>query len=190
MYIDEITPESIKAIRGKYGLSQQSFARLLGIGEASIVRYERGQKPSKANANLIRAASDPKFMEECIRRDGSLIPESQRNHAEKIVYSEITFNKEGEIMDMTDRYLLTLDQEVLNEQAAEILGDLIWLIDEAENKGDEVSALIYNDLFTYLAQIKFEITTEQYDSKTGCEQLHGSINAVRRLMQMRDARAA
>ena len=38
---DDITPSEIKRIRKKYGLTQQAFARLLGIGEASMVRYER-----------------------------------------------------------------------------------------------------------------------------------------------------
>ncbi len=32
--------QQIKEIRKHYGLSQQAFARLLGIGEASITRYE------------------------------------------------------------------------------------------------------------------------------------------------------
>ncbi len=54
--VDDITPDSIKSIRKRYGLSQQGFARLLGIGEASMARYESGATPSKANANLIRAA--------------------------------------------------------------------------------------------------------------------------------------
>lgn len=48
----ELTPQDIKDIRAKYGLSQRSFARLLGLGEASLARYEKGQKPSRANANL------------------------------------------------------------------------------------------------------------------------------------------
>ena len=43
---DDITPDEIKRIRKKYGLTQQAFARLLGIGEASMVRYENGQPPS------------------------------------------------------------------------------------------------------------------------------------------------
>lgn len=42
----ELTPQDIKDIRAKYGLSQRSFARLLGLGEASLARYEKGQKPS------------------------------------------------------------------------------------------------------------------------------------------------
>ena len=53
----DLTAQDIKRIRRKYGLTQQGFARLLGLGEASVVRYENGQTPSKANANLIRAAT-------------------------------------------------------------------------------------------------------------------------------------
>lgn len=190
MQIEDVTPDVIKEIRSRYCLSQQSFARLLGIGEASIVRYENGQKPSKANANLIRAAADPSFMKDCIRRDGALIPEAQRKRAEQIVYIEIQLNKEGEIMDMTDRYLLTLDQEILNEQAAEILGDLMRFMDEAENKGDEVSAMIFNDLFMYLSQVKFNITCEEFDSRKGYNQLRGSIETVRHLANSYNAKAA
>ena len=69
----EITAQDVKRIREKYGLTQQGFARLLGLGEASVVRYENGQKPSKANANLIRAANDPAFMRGCLERDGELL---------------------------------------------------------------------------------------------------------------------
>lgn len=190
MYVDEITPETIKEIRGKYGLSQQSFAKLLGIGEASMVRYENGQEPSKANANLIRAASSAQFMRNCIQRDGNLIPPAQRERAEQIIYTEVTFDENGEIMDMTDRYFLTLDQEVLNEQAAEILGDLMRFQSEAEQKGDEISVLIFNDLFMYLSQLKFNITCKEYDSRKGYNQLRGAIEAVRHLASTRNAKAA
>ena len=62
--------QQIKEIRKHYGLSQQAFARLLGIGEASITRYEKGIAPTKANANLIRAAMIPAFMAGCLERDG------------------------------------------------------------------------------------------------------------------------
>ena len=74
----DMTPQKIKEIRGRYGLSQKAFARLLGLGDASIVRYENGQEPSKANANLIRAASIPEFMADCLERAGGQLPEAQR----------------------------------------------------------------------------------------------------------------
>ena len=74
----DLTAQDVKRIREKYGLTQQGFARLLGLGEASVVRYENGQKPSKANANLIRAADDPAFMKGCLERDGELLSAGQR----------------------------------------------------------------------------------------------------------------
>ena len=48
--------QQIKEIRKHYGLSQQAFARLLGIGEASITLYEKGIAPTQANANLISSS--------------------------------------------------------------------------------------------------------------------------------------
>ena len=82
-----ITAEEIKGIREFYGLTQKSFAQVLGLGAASIVRYEQGSEPSKANANLIRAAKHPEFMKECLERDGDAIPEIQRDNAMRVVYA-------------------------------------------------------------------------------------------------------
>ena len=134
-----ITPEEIKSIRAQYGLTQKSFALLLGIGPASIVRYEQGTTPSKANANLIRAARHPEFMAECIERYGDLIPEKQRERAKKVSYACVSLApdksdascrspekpKEKPMNKMTEMYHYTLQQEVLNEQAANIIGEII-----------------------------------------------------------------
>ena len=137
-----ITADEIKSIRMRYGLSQTSFALLLGIGPASIVRYEAGATPSKANANLIRAARNPQFMAECLAADGPLLPERQRATAESIVYDYISLDPaedarmhEGlpapgssplpRALSMDEAYHYTLQQEILNEQAANLIGELI-----------------------------------------------------------------
>jgi len=65
---DLILPEDIKRIREKYGVSQDLFSRILGIGKATIERYENGSLPTKSISNLIKTAEDPKeflkFLEE------------------------------------------------------------------------------------------------------------------------------
>jgi putative zinc finger/helix-turn-helix YgiT family protein len=38
-----LSPDEIRALRSQFGMSQAEFARLTGIGEASISRWERGQ---------------------------------------------------------------------------------------------------------------------------------------------------
>lgn len=188
--IDDITPDSIKSIRKRYGLSQQGFARLLGIGEASMARYESGATPSKANANLIRAAMIPEFMAGCLERDGDTLSAKQRASVEKIVYAEITFDEEGGIMDMTDIYELTLQQEVLNEKAAEILGDIINGLIEAEERNDEGLKMVYEDLFAQLSLLKPTIASTETANWDTLQSIDGELNCMRSLCNRVQRRAA
>ena len=176
----DITAEEIREIRCSYGLSQRSFATLLGIGVASIVRYEQGSKPSKANANLIRAARYPEFMLECLQRDGGLLSESQRSNATQVIYAVISLESEndaeasakqdplpGQLMNET--YELTLRQEILNEQAANIMGEIIALRISASFIG--LADDVYEDLLERITQVKFGIldarTHEELDEISG-----------------------
>jgi len=68
-----LTPEEIRAIRQRYGVSQTTFAKVLGLGEKTIARYENGSLQDEAQNNLILLASDPvnyhklrERMEQCI----------------------------------------------------------------------------------------------------------------------------
>ena len=48
-----LTPEEIIAIRERYGISQTTFAKVLGLGEKTIARYENGSIQDTAQNNLI-----------------------------------------------------------------------------------------------------------------------------------------
>jgi putative zinc finger/helix-turn-helix YgiT family protein len=56
-----LTPEEIKALREGLGKTQQEFAALTGIGEATLSRWERGRLlQNRANDNFLRLlASNP-----------------------------------------------------------------------------------------------------------------------------------
>lgn len=50
----EITPEKIREIRNRYQLRQRHFAAMLGLSQAAIHKYERGQiRPSQQVAKKI-----------------------------------------------------------------------------------------------------------------------------------------
>ena len=187
---DDITPSEIKRIRKKYGLTQQAFARLLGIGEASMVRYENGQPPSKANANLIRAAAHTAFMRECLERDGESIPPAQRESAEKVIYAMVTFDDKGEIMDINEMYMLTLEQEILNEKAAEILAEVSRLRREAEKRGDGEGMLVYDDVISLIAERKGQIIREVDGSEKKLAEIRGAIDGLARFARFHAAKAA
>jgi putative zinc finger/helix-turn-helix YgiT family protein len=54
-----LTPEQIRAIREKYGLSQRNFSRLLGWGDITVHRYEAGALPDTAYNVMLVLIDDP-----------------------------------------------------------------------------------------------------------------------------------
>lgn len=186
----DLSAGDIKRIREQYGLTQQGFARLLGLGEASVVRYENGQTPSKANANLIRAADDPKFLLDCIKRDGDLLSQEQRNKTEKIIYSLVTFDEDGDIMDINEMYEITLQQEVLNEQAAQLMGDTANLLIAAREREDAIAEAVYEDVLKQLAQIKPNIIYEGHLNTVRLAEIRGQIECLKSMVIGRQAKAA
>lgn len=183
-----ITAEDIKEIRGQYGLSQKSFALLLGIGPASMVRYEQGTVPSKANANLIRAARNPQFMQECLEADGHLIPNSQRVRAEKVLYDYVSLDPEEnermhegldaaglpQTIEMSEMYHFTLQQEILNEQAADLAGDIMRFIVSLEDNDLPVDASL-EVMLEQLFDVKRNILAVESDNDVYLEQIRGFL---------------
>lgn len=179
----ELTPQDIKDIRAKYGLSQRSFARLLGLGEASLARYEKGQKPSRANANLIRAARLPRFVMDCLDCDGKELSEKERHGVEEIVYAEVYFGEGDEDMDMTEIYHITLTQEVLTEKAWEIMADLFRMRKEAREQGNDALALVCKDIETQLALLAPTIISSANSHMDKLSEIRGKLDAMQELCQ-------
>ena len=53
------TPAQMRALRARYGLGQRAFSLLLGWGEITLHRYERGAVPDAAHDAQLRMADDP-----------------------------------------------------------------------------------------------------------------------------------
>ncbi len=187
---EEVNAEYIKRVRKKYHLTQKAFAKVLGIGEASLARYERGQKPTKAMANLIRAAATPEFMADCLDRDGGQIPETQCEEAQSIIYSMLTFDEDGEVMDMTDIYMITLDQEILNEKVSLVLADAFRALEKAKVQNNEECMIILQDIIRELALLKPTITYGENANKVKQAELRGRVDAFQKLVDNCTVRAA
>ena len=54
------SPEEIRSIRMKYGISAALMSRILGLGANQYRLYEAGEMPSLSNARLIILVSDEK----------------------------------------------------------------------------------------------------------------------------------
>ena len=80
-----LQPEDIKRIREKYGLTQVSFSRLLGFGDKTITRYERGALQDEAPDTLISSVDSPKAMLDILNKKRDRIPQAECEKAMTIV---------------------------------------------------------------------------------------------------------
>ena len=71
-----LQPEEIRAVREKYGLSQVSFARVLGFGDKTITRYENGSIPDAAQNNVMLLVKQPHNFEILLEQNKSRISPS------------------------------------------------------------------------------------------------------------------
>ena len=71
-----LMPEQIRALRGSLGLSQAEFERLLGVGEKTVVRWEKGTVfQNKATDGLLRALREVEGVAEFLgARTGIPVP--------------------------------------------------------------------------------------------------------------------
>lgn len=64
-----LTADQIREARHRLRMSQREFADYLGVGEASVKRWEAGVLPDKSSSDLIRLKTDP---DEARRNYGAL----------------------------------------------------------------------------------------------------------------------
>lgn len=73
------TPSEIRSLREKYGLSQRGLSSLLGWGEVTIHRYEKGSVPDEAHSRILQLLQSPENMLTIFERTGDRLPDSTRS---------------------------------------------------------------------------------------------------------------
>jgi putative zinc finger/helix-turn-helix YgiT family protein len=78
-----LSPEEIRQIRERYGLSQRAFSLLLGWGEITVHRYEAGSLQDSAHDAQLRMAADPRNMALLLTANGGRLTARQKTHLER-----------------------------------------------------------------------------------------------------------
>lgn len=76
-----LSPVEIREVREKYGFSQVLFAKILGIGEATLQRYERGVLPSVSLGGLLLRAKTMEGLSDLVRGAVSRLSEPEKAQA-------------------------------------------------------------------------------------------------------------
>lgn len=79
-------PEDIKAFRDQIGLTQKQFSDLLGIGIATLNRYENGALQSEANNTLIRLCmEDTRAFIQLVRSNQAALSEPEKEKLIQVI---------------------------------------------------------------------------------------------------------
>ena len=77
-----MSPEEMRALRGRYGLGVRPFALLLGWGEITLHRYETGSLQDAAHEAILRLAEDPANIRVLLSVNGGKLTARQRARLE------------------------------------------------------------------------------------------------------------
>lgn len=80
-----LQPAEIKEIRIKYNMSQTAFARVLGMGDKTITRYENGSIADAAQNNLLYLAQQPHNFAELLERNKDKISQAEYERAKMAI---------------------------------------------------------------------------------------------------------
>ena len=89
-----LSPDEIRTIREKYGLSQRALSRLLGWGEITIHRYENGAIQDNVHDSLLRLIENPQNMQKFLEANRNKLPPYTAARLEKRIASFLQEDKE------------------------------------------------------------------------------------------------
>jgi putative zinc finger/helix-turn-helix YgiT family protein len=84
-----LQPEDIQRFRKFYGLRQQELSRLLGLGVATLSRYENGALQDEAHENLLRFATEPQNLLEQIKKRPEALNPTKRAHLIQLLQDKV-----------------------------------------------------------------------------------------------------
>ena len=82
-----LSPDEIRTIREKYGLSQRALSRLLGWGEITIHRYESGAVQDNGHNSLLHLVENPENMQKLFEANRNRLPSYVAARLEKRIAS-------------------------------------------------------------------------------------------------------
>jgi len=89
-----LSPNEIRTIREKYGLSQRALSRLLGWGEITVHRYENGAVQDNVHESLLRLIEAPQNMQKFLEANRDKLPSYTVARLEKRIASFLQEDEE------------------------------------------------------------------------------------------------
>ena len=159
-----LQPEEIKEFRKRYRLSQRELAKLLGLGGATISRYENGKLQDETHDTLLRLAMNCENLRKLLIDSESVFTDRQKD----IVLKAINENT-GQLADRLREFItLNLEDNEPNEyrgfkrfEIAKFTNAVLYFCKEGVVKTKLNKLMFYAD-FLHFKDYVISITGTQY----------------------------
>lgn len=101
-----LTPQEIRDIREKYGLSQRAMSRLFAWGEITINRYENGSIQDAVHNEVLELVKNPENMLSIFEKNKYSLSKKEREKLEKKLNDILSYKKSSsELFSLCEAYL-------------------------------------------------------------------------------------
>ena len=144
-----LTNEEIKRIRKKYGLTQKDYAAVIGVGEVTVHRFEKGAIQTESVDSIMRLSNDPSNMYSLLIRNKDRVSKDIYDRLINRVY-ELIKMKKHKIVNISD-----IDKKVLEFEKESVM-DIANKIIEIYNSKMDVLAKEYDIEPEYITNLKIQ----------------------------------
>lgn len=140
-----LTNFEIKKIRQKYGLTQKEYALVIGVGEVTVHRFEKGAIQTEAVDSIMKLSNDPDNMSFLLLQNRKNIGESLYSLLSKRI-KELQTLKKHALVDINkfDLDVLEFEEESAIEIAKNIINIYNARVDELVHNYDILPEYITN----------------------------------------------
>ncbi len=140
-----LTNFEIKKIRQKYGLTQKEYALVIGVGEVTVHRFEKGAIQTEAVDSIMKLSNDPDNMSFLLLQNRKNIDESLHSLLLKRI-KELQTLKKHALVDINkfDLDVLEFEEESAIDIAKNIINIYNARVDELVRNYDIVPEYITN----------------------------------------------
>ena len=140
-----LTNEEIKKIRKKYGLTQKEYAKVIGVGEITVHRFEKGAIQTEAVDSIMKLSNNPDNMAFLLLQNHQNIGETLTKTLLKRI-NELQTLKRHALVDINkfNKNILEFKEESAIDIAENIINIYNAKVDELVNKYEIVPEYITN----------------------------------------------
>jgi putative zinc finger/helix-turn-helix YgiT family protein len=160
-----VQPEAIKQFRERFGLTQIELANLLGLGGATLSRYENGALQDESHDTLISLAMQPENLLEMIEEKPNILSATKREKILTLLHKMTDEHERSFVSIYESRfgyYAQNIYSGYQSLNVSKLLSAMIFFCKDTEIPKTKLNKLLFYADFKHYKEYAISITGAQY----------------------------